>query len=244
MSVPPENAPDAPISPYAAASATPVAPPAADTPPRVTGNLHAAPPAPPRPLDKPTTAATAAPASGYAVPREAVTLVSTGPIPASVGRRSGAFILDLFLTFVAALVATIVTLSIGFSNSFMGSGLFGILGIPAIAIAANTVMVWLFGCTLGQRMTGLRVVDATTGRQIGPGRTLARLAIIISPILLLILLSVAGSPIYGPWGAGFGLVWVIWVAWFAMFLFAALSGRGSAHDIVTKTTVVRGPVAA
>jgi len=235
MSVTPENTPDAPISPYAAASATP------------TGDLQAAPPAPPRPLDKPITSTTPAPATGYAVPRETAIPLHTGPVPASTARRSGAFILDLFLTFVVVLVATIFTFSFGFDNAYLDTGLFGVLGIPAIAIVGNTVMVWLFGCTLGQRMTGLRVVDATTGRLIGLGRTLVRLAIIISPILLLMLIlvmSALGSPVYGPWGPGFGFVPVIWVVWFAMFLFAAISGRGSVHDIATKTTVVHGPVAA
>ena len=245
MSLPPESD-DAtpPVSPYAAASATP------------TGNLHAAPPVPPRPLDKPTSGTTPPLDTGYApastVPGPGAEVLGTevlateaptGPIPASVGRRSGAFILDLFLTFTVVLVATIFTFSFGFNNAYLDSGLVGVLGIPAIAIVANTVMVWLFGCTLGQRMTGLRVVDAATGRLIGPGRTLARLAIIISPILLLVLLDLIGSPVYGLWGAGFGLSWVVWVVWFAMLLFAALSGRGSVHDIATKTTVVRGSVA-
>lgn len=238
MSLPPEPAgtePRPPLSPYHAASATGSS--AGADPER-----FQAPPVPPSldeamPVDEPSALDGAyMPFGNEPWPTASA---PAGPMPATLGRRSGAFILDLFLTFVAIVLA--IFLGLGGALGLFTGGVFGIYHTPWIAIALNTVGVWLFGSTLAQRMLGLRVVDAQSGERIGLPRTLLRTAIIVSP--LLVLAAVTYWPVlyyFGNYGSATSFYWLPALVWLIMLVVAGASGR-SLHDRAARSLVVRLP---
>ena len=160
-----------------------------------------------------------------------------GPAPATLGRRLAAFSLDFALTFCAALAAVVVGLTTGFAP--FSDGLFGIFTLPWIAIALNTLGAWLFGSTLAQRMLGLRVVDPQSGGRIGLARTVLRTAVIVSPLLLLAVVTYTPMLRYvGYFSNGPSLFWVPVLVWVIMLVVAASSGR-SLHDRAAGSIVVR-----
>ena len=164
-------------------------------------------------------------------------LANDGPVLGSIARRSAAFFLDFFFTFCVVLVLVIY----GFSSSvsLLTDGVFSIFGVPWIAIALNTLGVWLLGGTLAQRMLKLRVVDATTGQGIGLARTLLRTIIIVSPVALIA--AATFTPILryvGYYSNGPSLFWVPGLAWLVMLVVASASGR-ALHDRAVHSTVIR-----
>jgi len=244
MSLPPEPAPDAddriaevPLSPYHAASATGSS---ADANP---GTFHG-PPVPPSLDGERVPVQPAGPDESTldayqpfgTTPWPTVT-TPVGPAPATLGRRSGAFILDLFLTFLAILL--VIFLGLGGTFGLFANGVFGIYQTPWIAIALNTAGVWLFGSTLGQRMLGLRVVDPESGARIGLARTLLRTAIIVSPMILLAAATYLPVLDYvGYYSNSASLFWLAPLVWLIMLVVAGASGR-SLHDRAARSIVVR-----
>lgn len=232
MSLPPETAagtpadePIPPLSPYQLASAS-GAHPGTSGPP--------APPSPAVPFvpeHDDTSGLNAYFPDSDAAPWPTVA-ASSGPVPASLGSRSGAFILDFFLTFLAI----VLVYALGFSMAF---GFDVVFAVPCAAIALNTISAWLFGNTLGQRMLGLRVVDRETGSRIGLPRTLLRTLIIVSPVLVLAV-AIYSPALYslGNYGSASTLIWLPALVWLIMFVVAGASGR-SLHDLAARSTVVR-----
>ena len=118
----------------------------------------------------------------------------TGPAPgiayAGFWVRFVALLIDEIILFVPLVIVFVATegstltnytncvqsgeLTTVCSSAYLGSvGLFELVALGASAV--YSILLWaLFGGTLGQRMLGLHVVDAATGRNIGVGRAVGR----------------------------------------------------------------------
>lgn len=111
-----------------------------------------------------------APPYGYGYP--------LAPVPggrlASMGRRLGGLVIDyLIIGIPAGLVDTIIL-----PAESESSGLIYVLLMPILTLVYWTLLVGLYGATLGHRIAGLRVVDVNSGQLIGPPRALLRIVIL------------------------------------------------------------------
>jgi uncharacterized RDD family membrane protein YckC len=128
-----------------------------------------------------------------------------GAVGPSGGRYAGfwirfvAYIIDSIITGVVLFVLLVVTKPITCETSdgttciagtTMISPLFWVL---ILIVAVYFIILWAVGGTLGQRMLGMRVVNATTGGNLGLGRSILRyLGFIISTIPIYLGLIWAG----------------------------------------------------
>lgn len=126
-----------------------------------------------------------------------------GTVVASPGKRALACVLDL--------VAVVLL-----GGGFLAAGLWQQLGAgrpaPLLVVGGGLVLVglvavqwWLLGArgvTLGKQLVGLRVVDAGTGRVVGPARALVRVALQVAAAVVPVLghVLLLASPLLDPSG--------------------------------------------
>ncbi len=144
---------------------------------------------------------------------DAVTAV--GPTDGTLGRRFFAYLIDLvMITLFSMLLAFAITI-VGLLTFGLGWGLFAIL--PASAIIYNAITIGgPRQSTIGIRMMGLRVVDATSGGPVG----------MLTAAVHALLFYVA---------AGTFFLWLL-----DLFLGFARSDRRLGHDLLTGVVLVRG----
>jgi uncharacterized RDD family membrane protein YckC len=97
--------------------------------------------------------------------------------------RVVAYIIDaIILGIVGAIIYAILGVNIGDPNVMSSGAYQGAQGINLVISAAYFAGLWtVMGGTLGQRIFGMRVVDANTGQPIGVGKALLRwLGLLIS----------------------------------------------------------------
>jgi uncharacterized RDD family membrane protein YckC len=105
------------------------------------------------------------------------------PVPAPVGKRIGGGLVDLFLTWLLAVVIGAATglgrvatdlpesaVGVSFNVDVDGWNFVAVLGIVFLLFA---LMEWQFGRTPGKMVAGTRVV-AADGSRLGPGAALVR----------------------------------------------------------------------
>ena len=142
------------------------------------------------------------------------TMIAINQTEGTLSRRFFAYLIDLlmivlFSTFLSVAIAVIGLLTFG-----LGWSLFAIL--PASAIIYNAITVGgPRQSTIGMRMMGLRVVDATTGGPVG----------MLTAAVHACLFYVA---------AGTFVLWVL-----DLFLGVARSDRRLGHDLLTGVVLVR-----
>ena len=142
------------------------------------------------------------------------TMIAVNQTDGTLSRRFFAYLIDLlmivlFSTFLSVVIAVIGLLTFG-----LGWSLFAIL--PASAIIYNAITVGgPRQSTIGMRMMGLRVVDATTG---GP------VSMLTAAVHALLFYVAAGT-------------FVLWLL--DLFLGFARSDRRLGHDLLTGVVLVR-----
>jgi uncharacterized RDD family membrane protein YckC len=142
------------------------------------------------------------------------TMIAVNQTDGTLSRRFFAYLIDLlmivlFSTFLSVAIAVIGLLTFG-----LGWSLFAIL--PASAIIYNAITVGgPRQSTIGMRMMGLRVVDATTGGPVG---------MLTAAVHALLFYVAAGT-------------FVLWVL--DLFLGVARSDRRLGHDLLTGVVLVR-----
>jgi uncharacterized RDD family membrane protein YckC len=142
------------------------------------------------------------------------TMIAVNQTEGTLSRRFFAYLIDLlmivlFSTFLSVAIAVIGLLTFG-----LGWSLFAIL--PASAIIYNAITVGgPRQSTIGMRMMGLRVVDATTGGPVG---------MLTAAVHALLFYVAAGT-------------FVLWVL--DLFLGVARSDRRLGHDLLTGVVLVR-----
>jgi hypothetical protein len=143
-------------------------------------------------------------------------------------------VLDIVLT-------TIVVVAVGVSGVFIppfGTGVIALFILPAAAVVINTIAVAVGGSTLGQRISGLVVVDARSGLRLTAGAVFARMLIIVSPFIACFVVVIAAYFSEFPVGP-LSIAWIVPISWLAMLLIATLGGKGALHDWATNSTVTR-----
>jgi uncharacterized RDD family membrane protein YckC len=142
------------------------------------------------------------------------TMIAVNQTEGTLSRRFFAYLIDLlmivlFSTFLSVVIAVIGLLTFG-----LGWSLFAIL--PASAIIYNAITIGgPRQSTIGMRMMGLRVVDATTGGPVG---------MLTAAVHALLFYVAAGT-------------FVLWVL--DLFLGVARSDRRLGHDLLTGVVLVR-----
>ncbi|WP_052748270.1 RDD family protein [Cellulomonas sp. FA1] len=165
----------------ASSAGHPIAGPAADASPSVPGvpasRVTSSPVAPPTPAAPGPGAPAAAPSSPRLEAAAARDLRSAArasggarpaDVPPSVGRRVGAYAIDLALAFVAGLVGVLLGLATGVDGTLLAWALGLVVGV------AQIVAEGLRGTTLGARLLGVRTVDERTGAAPGVPRAFVR----------------------------------------------------------------------
>jgi uncharacterized RDD family membrane protein YckC len=131
-----------------------------------------------------------------------------------LGRRVIAYAVDLVVIFVLLILLKIAIAILGLITFGLGWVLFGLLPLTAIAYNAVTISGHA-QATIGMRMMGVRVVDATTG---GP---VSLLQAAVHALLFYVAVS----------------TFMLWVVDFAIGLLREDSRVG--HDVITGVVLVR-----
>lgn len=128
----------------------------------------------------------AAPSRDQSPALEAVVGVPAQPgaVPADLGRRLAAYLIDAAITGGALMVAYMIMVVGLFASALSGSTTLVSLityGGLALYLALSAVVAVYYlrgtgnlGQTIGKRVLGLRVIDVQSGRPIGPGRAFGR----------------------------------------------------------------------
>lgn len=134
----------------------------------------------------------------------------------TLSRRFFAYLIDLVMIVLFSALLSLVIAFIGLLTLGLGWSLFAI--VPASGIIYNAITVGgPRQSTIGMRMMGLRVVDATTGGPVG----------VLTAAVHALLFYVAAGTL------------VLWL--FDLFLGLARSDRRLGHDLLTGIIVVRRP---
>src|SRR5215212_4257623 len=138
------------------------------------------------------------------------------PTDGALSRRFFAYLIDLVMIALFSLGLSILIAFIGLLTFGLGWSLFAIL--PASAIIYNALTIGgPRQSTIGMRMMGLRVVDATTGGRVG---------MLTAAVHALLFYIAAGT-------------FVLWLA--DLFLGFARDDRRLGHDLLTGVVLVRQP---
>jgi uncharacterized RDD family membrane protein YckC len=155
--------------------------------------------------------------------------VGQGIVLAGIGTRIAAFLVDVFVLSALAIVITLV--SAGVIGDVGGANLAASILVAVVAVAYFAV-AWVspWAATPGQRLAGMRVVDATTLGRIGAGRAIVRSLALGSAFTLLSFAAPLSR-----------FVDVLVVIWSLVLLGSALfdARRRGVHDRWTRTLVVR-----
>ena len=194
---------------------------AADPPPRAAPILSAGVPA--APVD--WTAPGADGTGGGGGP----TTLANGMVLAGAGTRLGAFFVDFFILGCVAVVITLISSNVIANRTTADA-------VPAIISAALAVVyfavAWVgpWAATPGQRLAGLRVVDATSLEPIDLGRAVIRSLALGSALNLLSFAAPVGQII--------GAILIIWP--FILFASTIYDARHQGlHDRWARTLVIR-----
>lgn len=157
--------------------------------------------------------------------------LANGMVLAGVGTRLAAFLVDFFVLGCAAIAISLLSTSLIADPD--SSNTVAAVGSAALAVAYFAV-AWIspWSATPGQRLAGLRVVDAATLQSIDAGRAVFRSLALGSALNLL---SFAA-----PIGRLIGALLIIWP--FVLFATTIYGPRRQGlHDRWTRTLVVRPP---
>jgi uncharacterized RDD family membrane protein YckC len=155
--------------------------------------------------------------------------VGHGLVLAGIGTRIAAFLVDVFVLSALAIVITLV--SAGVIGDVDVANVVASVLVAVVAVgyfAAAWVSPW--AATPGQRLAGMRVVDATTLGRIGAGRAIVRSLALGSAFTLLSFAAPLSR-----------YVDVLAVIWSCVLLGSVLfdARRRGVHDRWTRTLVVR-----
>jgi uncharacterized RDD family membrane protein YckC len=200
--------------------ASPSLDPGDDPPPRQAGSILSA-GAPPPP------AAWTVPGSGTG--SATVIEVGQGLVLAGIGTRIAAFLVDVFILSALAIVITLISASV--IGDVVVADLVASILVAVVAIAYFAV-AWItpWAATAGQRLAGMRVVDATSLGRIGAGRAIVRSLALGSAFTLLSFATPLSR-----------YVDVLVIIWSCVLLGSVLfdARRRGVHDRWTRTLVVR-----
>src|SRR4051812_29763673 len=144
------------------------------------------------------------------------TMVAVGQTQGALSRRFFAYLIDLAMIVLFSMLLSVAIAVIGLLTFGLGWSLFAIL--PASAIIYNAITIGgPRQSTIGMRMMGLRVVDATTGGRVG---------MLTAAVHALLFYLAAGT-------------FVLWLL--DLFLGFARSDRRLGHDLLTGVMLVRQP---
>ena len=144
------------------------------------------------------------------------TMVPIGRTEGTLGRRFFAYMIDIVMIAIFSLLLSAAIAVIGLLTFGLGLGLFAL--VPASAIIYNAITIGgPRQSTIGMRMMGLRVVDATTGGRVG---------MLTAAVHALLFYLAAGT-------------FVLWL--FDLFLGFARSDGRLGHDLLTGVVLVRQP---
>jgi uncharacterized RDD family membrane protein YckC len=144
------------------------------------------------------------------------TMIAVSQTEGTLSRRFFAYLIDLVMIALFSLGLSILIAFIGLLTFGLGWSLFAIL--PASAIIYNALTIGgPRQSTIGMRMMGLRVVDATTGGRVG---------MLTAAVHALLFYIAAGT-------------FVLWLA--DLFLGFARDDRRLGHDLLTGVVLVRQP---
>lgn len=162
--------------------------------------------------------------------------------PASIPRRVAAFAIDFGGTagLTTALVLPLISLGFAGYNGTSASEVDGtlvylaialIFAVPGVILSIDLRWLRQFGYSIGKRMLGLRILDATTGTPLPRGKLITRMLILFAPLVLGWLL-----------GARFGQPVPLYIAagiWVLMLLPMLGAGHRGVQDKATNSIVVR-----
>jgi uncharacterized RDD family membrane protein YckC len=144
------------------------------------------------------------------------TMIAVSQTEGTLSRRFFAYLIDLVMIALFSLGLSILIAFIGLLTFGLGWSLFAIL--PASAIIYNALTIGgPRQSTIGMRMMGLRVVDATTGGRVG---------MLTAAVHALLFYIAAGT-------------FVLWLL--DLFLGFARDDRRLGHDLLTGVVLVRQP---
>ncbi len=134
----------------------------------------------------------------------------------TIGRRLVAYLVDIVVLFILGALLAVAISVLGVLTLGLGWLLFPVLGIP-VAVLYNAVTIGGSSqATIGMRMAGLRVLDATTGGRVG------FIAAAVHALLFYVFVASAGT------------LWVLDV------VFGLLrSDRRMGRDLLTNVVLVR-----
>jgi uncharacterized RDD family membrane protein YckC len=152
----------------------------------------------------------------YASPQGLNAMIAVNQTEGTLSRRFFAYLIDIVMIALFSLVLSAIIAVIGLLTFGLGWSLFAIL--PTSAIIYNAITVGgPRQSTIGMRMMGLRVVDATTGGPVG-------------------MLTAAVHALLFYLAAGTFILWLL-----DLFLGAVRSDRRLGHDLLTGVVLVRQP---
>ncbi len=142
------------------------------------------------------------------------TMIAVNLTEGTLSRRFFAYLIDLLMIMLFSMLLSVAIAVIGLLTFGLGWGLFAIL--PASAIIYNAITIGgPRQSTIGMRMMGLRVVDATTGGPVG---------MLTAAVHALLFYVAAGT-------------FVLWLL--DLFLGVARSDRRLGHDLLTGVVLLR-----
>lgn len=124
--------------------------------------------------------------------------LESGPVPAPLIRRIGAFLVDQALLFAVVIALTVASgvdtgdVTDAEANAVLAVSLIGV----ALSITYHTVAIARFGRTIGKRLLGLRVVAMPDGRQVAWSYAALRALVPSAAVLLPVVGNLAGLAVY------------------------------------------------
>jgi uncharacterized RDD family membrane protein YckC len=136
------------------------------------------------------------------------TLPAESPVTtASTGARVVAAVFDIVGTVFVTLIVAFTLVSAAASDDFYESGfqvplefasVAAIFVVPVVCVVFNVVTTVRWGYTIGKRIVGLRVVDASTGTNAPARRICARTLVLVAPFVLATATTVVVSVFVSP----------------------------------------------
>jgi len=168
--------------------------------------------------------------------------VATGPAPgvayADTVQRVIAYIIDVVIFWVVALlVIPILIFSIFATGTILSSLVIGIIAL--VASAAYFIYTWTkLRATIGQKVLGLEVVNASDGSTLTTDQAVRRWAFLFGPSALGSALGFTGSATLGVLGSIIGLAAFVYQL-YLLYTVTQNPKRQGFHDVQASTVVIK-----
>lgn len=168
--------------------------------------------------------------------------VATGPAPgvayADTVQRVIAYIIDVVIFWVVALLLIpILIFSIFATGTILSSLVIGIIAL--VASAAYFIYTWTkLRATIGQKVLGLEVVNASDGSTLTTDQAVRRWAFLFGPSALGSALGFTGSATLGVLGSIIGLAAFVYQL-YLLYTVTQNPKRQGFHDVQASTVVIK-----